>query len=335
MPRSTSSGSSGAPDAGALRDGLRRLRALVLRWRVRLSARKVGLALVYHGLDEPGGDPERRLLASHSIGRFESHVQHLSRRYRPVRASEFVAAVAARRRLQRPPVCITFDDDLRSHVEVAAPTLERHGLRGTFFLNAGWLESRRRPWWVLLDESFERNPGRVEEALAGAVSTHRPFDLKATGLEIERLEPDNRDDVETRLRQISDPEPSDWGLTEGDVAKLAAAGHEIGFHTRRHDRLPELDDADLQKALTEGRKEIEVAAGATMTAIAYPHGRSSRRVATAARRSGLRFGYTTDADRLEAGDDPLLIGRYWPSYGSAAHFSVEVAQLLAGRWGSG
>jgi hypothetical protein len=86
-------------------------------------------------------------------------------------------------------------------------------------------------------------------------------------------------------------------------------------------------------AMTDGRAELEALIGGRMTTIAYPHGRSSRRVARAARRRGFEAGYTTDAGRLQPDADQMRIGRYWPSYGPATHFAVEVAQLLAGRWG--
>ena len=39
------------------------------------------------------------------------------------------------------------------------------------------------------------------------------------------------------------------------------------------------------------------------------------------------------ARRHVAGEDLLRAGRYRPSYGLPAHFEVEVAQLMAGRWG--
>ena len=45
-------------------------------------------------------------------------------------------------RLRR-ELTITFDDGHRSQVELAAPALQRAGLRGTFFVPAGWVGCRR------------------------------------------------------------------------------------------------------------------------------------------------------------------------------------------------
>lgn len=43
-------------------------------------------------------------------------------------------------RRPRPGIVLTFDDGLRSNFEVAAPLLERHGLRGWFFVPTGFID---------------------------------------------------------------------------------------------------------------------------------------------------------------------------------------------------
>src|SRR5689334_13539494 len=102
------------------KDLLRRVLALGLRWRARLSARPVGVAIVYHGLAERAGDPARELSAPHGRAQFRAQLAHLAAHYRPVAPSELRAAAGRRRRGARIPVAVTLDDDLRSHVEIAA-----------------------------------------------------------------------------------------------------------------------------------------------------------------------------------------------------------------------
>lgn len=45
-------------------------------------------------------------------------------------------------------VCLTFDDALAEHLDVAMPIMERHGLRGTFYVNVGSPDftSRQKDW---------------------------------------------------------------------------------------------------------------------------------------------------------------------------------------------
>src|SRR5215210_6123662 len=105
--------------------------AAMLEWRLRLSTRRVGLALLYHRVDIARGDPRRELLPALDARRFAAHVRHLKRRYRLVRASELLAATAERRRGERIPVAITFDDDLPDYRKTVAPILSRWGTTAT------------------------------------------------------------------------------------------------------------------------------------------------------------------------------------------------------------
>src|SRR6266536_5065162 len=57
-------------------------------------------------------------------------------------------------------------------------------------------------------------------------------------------------------------DPPDAGLRAAQLRALVEGGFEFGFHTRRHPVLPNVTDAELSDAMTEGRREIEAIAGA-------------------------------------------------------------------------
>lgn len=316
---------------------IRDVRARGLRLRARCSALPVGLALVYHLLDDRIGDPESELVAPHSTALFEAHLAILTRHYRCVRASEFAAAVQARRRGQRPPIAVTFDDDSPSHVRRALPALASAGVRASFFLTGASLGGPSGYWWGDLETLWRRGGASAGRALAERLGLASPDDrapsLVTLADAIERLPPERRDLIARELRMVV-AEPSSPVLAPADIRRLVDAGHEVGFHTRRHYRLTGLDRPGLQRAMVEGRDELAAAAGAPLQVIAYPHGRMDATVAEEAGAHGFGAGFSTVARRHLAGDDPLAIGRYWPSYGTPAHFAVEVAQLLAGRWGA-
>ncbi len=46
-----------------------------------------------------------------------------------------------------PSLTITFDDGYRGNATIAAPILERHGLRACFFLSTIFIGTDRVPWW--------------------------------------------------------------------------------------------------------------------------------------------------------------------------------------------
>jgi peptidoglycan/xylan/chitin deacetylase (PgdA/CDA1 family) len=290
----------------------------LLRW----SDRKVGIALLHHRVGDPPGDPETELSPALGTAEFERQLERLASRHRVVRASGLLQAVATRRRGERIPVAITFDDDLSSHRRVSAPALLRHGLTATFFLSGASLERPYRYWWERLQEAFDRGldvaetlnlPGNGLHELAGA---------------IRELNPARRAEVAERLGELVGPDPADAGLRADDVRWLADAGFEIGFHTRDHHYLPNLDDAALRDAMSEGRDRLADVADQPLESIAYPHGGVDSRVAAAARTAGFKTGFTTGAEAATASTDPLLIGRVDPVYHGDGAFAADLAWRL-------
>jgi peptidoglycan/xylan/chitin deacetylase (PgdA/CDA1 family) len=286
----------------------------------RRSAARAGVALVYHRVGDPPGDLSRELLPALGSRLFAEQLRYLSARYRLVPASRLLDAASARRAGEPFPVAITFDDDLRSHVEIAAPILARAGAPATFFLTGAGLHAPHRFWWERLQEARDRGIDLSPLGIA------RPgADVHELGLAIETLPPRRLEEVNAALRRLVRPDPADAGLRAEHVAALVADGFEIGFHTRRHHRLPRLNQAELGTAIAEGRVELEAAVGAPLTTIAYPHGRADERVAAAARAAGFAAGFTGAPGPVTPASDALLLCRVSPSYTSVGELAVDVA----------
>jgi peptidoglycan/xylan/chitin deacetylase (PgdA/CDA1 family) len=284
--------------------------------------RRAAIALVYHRIGEAPGDLERELVPALPARLFERHVSYLASRYRIVTASELPRALQERRPGGPFPVAITFDDDLRSHVDFAAPILERAGVQATFFLSGASLHNARRFWWERLQEAIDR---RLDLSAAGLPTHGRIHEL---ALMVESLPARERDRVDAGLGDLVGPDPADAGLRADDVRRLADAGFEIGFHTRRHYRLPPLTNDELQRAMREGREELEGVVGRRLTTIAYPHGRADERVAAEARAAGFEVGFTGVPAPVTHETDALLLGRLSPSYDSVGELAFDVASTL-------
>jgi peptidoglycan/xylan/chitin deacetylase (PgdA/CDA1 family) len=295
---------------------LARILALVLR----SSGRRAGIALVYHALAEHAGDTSRELVPPHATARFEAHVLHLRAAYRLVRAAELVEAVLDRRRWQRFPVAITFDDDLRSHVQLAAPLLRRLGAPATFFLCGASLDKPYAFWWERLQRAFDEGV---------------PLPVEGQGIHeiagrVESMSVEERERVEQWLVARTGT-PKNAGLRLEDVQELVDARLDLGFHTLRHHRLTELDDEALRHALTEGRPGLERVSGNPLVVIAYPHGKADARVARAAGAAGFHVGFSGRHEPVVPSSDPLLLGRVEPTFGSDARFTVQLARTLLRR----
>ena len=294
-----------------------RVVALALLGVLRISKRRAGLVLVYHGLADVQGDPATELVPPHSASRFEGHLRHLAARYRLVGLEELPRAVGGRSRGEPFPVAVTFDDDLASHVEVAAPILRRTGARATFFLCGASLAEAHAFWWQRLQVANSEQAALPVEGRT----------LHEVARRIEAMTPAERAEVDSQLG-AHDVEP---GLRSEQVRRLAESGFDIGFHTFRHHVLTALDDSSLQHALEEGRRALEDATGRTIDTIAYPHGKADERVARAAAAHGFRLGVTGRYEPVVPGSDPMLLGRIEPTHGSDDRFALQVARALLGR----
>lgn len=323
--------------ANPIREVARHGRASVLRWLARMSRRRVGLVLVLHGVAAETGDRRNEIVPP--IGRhdLERHVRHLRRHYEVVAPSTIQASVARRLRGQRIPVALTFDDDLASHAEEAAPVLRRFGVPAAFFVCGASLDTSDRFWWEDLQVALDRGAldpsdmsGVAPEITEAAVARHDrgPARLAAA---IEELSPEARAVIARALRQRVGALPPTAGLRREAVGALADAGFEVGFHTFRHDRLPPLDDAALDAALRDGRAAVEAVIGRPLTALSYPHGRADGRVAAAAARHGFLVGFTGDSRVVTESDDPLLMPRIEPTAASPGAFAMQMSRFASGH----
>jgi len=78
------------------------------------------------------------------------------------------------------------------------------------------------------------------------------------------------------------------------LGRLQELGWEIGSHTRSHPRLPELDDAGLDRELAGSRAELHSRLG-SCESLAYPYGDHDARTIEAARRAGYAAAGTLPA----------------------------------------
>jgi peptidoglycan/xylan/chitin deacetylase (PgdA/CDA1 family) len=118
-------------------------------------------------------------------------------------------------------------------------------------------------------------------------------------------------------------------MSWSELATLAAAGWEIGSHTRTHPRLVELGDADLAEELAASRRECESRLGLPCRSLAYPYGAHDERVVRATAEAGYSAAGTLPDSRHPA--SPLR----WPRIGvyradDGLRFRVKTSPLMLG-----
>ena len=301
---------------------------------LRLSARKAGVAVMYHSVDHRQGDPRRELVPPHDAGLFEEQVSFLARHYRVVPAADLQDAVRARRRGHRFPVAITFDDDLACHESISLPILRRCGVTAAFFLSGASLDRPFSFHFERLQRAYDAGVPELPALVTGVAQTVGPSSVHDLALVMVEMRPEELDQAAERLLGATGPDPESAGIRRGAVRALSDAGMTVGFHTFRHDALTGLTDAQLAEAMELGRAELAEAAGAPVDVIAYPGGRCDGRVADAARAVGFRVGYSTERAPVTPASDPLLLGRIGPSLHTVGALALEAAFTLVKR-GSG
>lgn len=297
-------------------DVVRVLRLLLRTQLARFSRRRIGLSLVYHRVGPDPGHRGRELVPALGTRTFERHMRIVKLAFAPVPASALVDAVRDRRWGQRVPMAVTFDDDLGSHARIAVPALSRRKVPATFFL-CGRVDGPTF-WWDALQAAVDR--GRIADILARAdvprsvaeAWTGRPESIHAVARALLDVAPPVRDAVSAQLEAavtaagVWDRDPP---LTAAEMAMIAEAGFEIGFHTARHDFLPGLDTAALAAAVTDGHAGLRQLTGQPVSTLAYPHGGVNPAVAAATRAAGFTAAFTTAGEPVLAGQDTMTLGR--------------------------
>lgn len=122
-------------------------------------------------------------------------------------------------------------------------------------------------------------------------------------------------------QQSADLRPLSWE----QIRRLADAGWEVGSHSTRHDRLPELGDAELAEALRRSREELEARLGRPCLSIAYPYGAYDERVLRAAAAAG--FVTAATIPKRHSAHSDLS----WPRTGVYRPDSMRVFRLKISR----
>ena len=293
--------------------------ALALDLLMRCSGRALGVAIVFHRVGDPPGDPETQLVPALGSDLFRAQLELLRRRYTIVPAASLPTVASRRRRFARFPVALTSDDAWSGHVDDSLPALAQAGAVATFFLNGASLERPHAFWFDVLQRAYDRG-------LLGPPGT-----IHSEAARIQELSSARRRETVQGLLARMQSAPPATGLSSADVRRLADAGHEIAFHTREHETLTTLDDGELDRALSDGRDELERAAGRRLSAIAYPGGRADGHVLERARLAGFERGYSTMPHPVSSESNPLWLGRVYPSSESAARLSLAIGRVLSAR----
>ena len=98
-------------------------------------------------------------------------------------------------------------------------------------------------------------------------------------------------------------------MSAATLRALAAAGHEIGSHTRHHRRIRGLDAAQARDELSGSRHDLEAVLGLPVESFAFPYGSHDLRALEYVQRAGFQAAVTLKRWANGPRGNPLRLGR--------------------------
>jgi peptidoglycan/xylan/chitin deacetylase (PgdA/CDA1 family) len=245
-------------------------------------------------------DPE---VADAAPAQFRRHLETLARIGTPIAMGDLLRALDGAA-LPPNPVMVTFDDGYRSCHDVALPILRALGIPATFFVATSFVTERRLYWWERIAVAL-----RAARRPRAAITYPRAIELDPASPRTRHVLDDiikntHALDLERFLDELCAALEVEWSpaieaahadrliMTWDQIRALANAGMAIESHTRHHRVLETLDGEALRDELAGSRRELELAVGQPVRALAYPVGRpvADPRIRAAVAAAGYRIG---------------------------------------------
>ncbi len=302
------------------------------------------VVLIYHSVHY---DPDA---FAHTIGTgiihpalaFAEQMDLLARHFSPVTLDDVHRFMAGHGSLPRRAVAVTFDDGFRDNCEIAAPILARQGIRASFYVTAGCLESGRAPWFCRLAYAFHAAPdeswddpaggGRWDLGDPAARSEARTAAMRHCARLAGERQQEWVASIERSLGVPPLPQMDHIMLQASHVQSLRAAGHVIGSHTMTHPNIAHVSADDARRELRESKEALEACLGEPVKHFSYPcpiltpHWTAQTRAIT--QELGYETAVTCERERARAGRDPLLIPRLAaPMELDEFHWAIEATFL--------
>jgi peptidoglycan/xylan/chitin deacetylase (PgdA/CDA1 family) len=283
----------------------------------------------------------------HATSIFERQMEMIAKGFSAVTMDDIALFLKGNKGLPPRAVAITFDDGFKDNFRLAAPILDRFGIRGTFYVLVDAVDRSRAPWYCLLRHAFwtARNPKWTDPA-TGTVHDLRDSRgrdaafLEAAGI-CSKSSASTRDElVQTATRSL-EPEPfpdeNDLMMTWDDARALVKSGHIVGSHTMTHPNVAHVSAEDARSELTDSKLKLEKELGEAVKHFAYPHPALNPQWNETTLKITEELGYatavTTTLGAVRAGARPLAIPRTYIPRGES-DFLWHIERTLLFRNGA-
>ncbi len=198
---------------------------------------------------------------------------------------------------------IIFDDGYKDNIQYAAPILDRHKCKASFYVVTDCIDKNIPPWTQVLEHQFYfTNKESINMVFDFLPEEYRVKKLSSKSERVQyvkKIKPflkiishEQRTLILNRVAEAySDIEPPAVMMNWNDLRELKNGGHNIGSHTKTHSMLSTMtDEAEIMDELLISGKRIEQQLGHLPKAISYPIGSYNETTIRLSREAGYDIG---------------------------------------------
>lgn len=179
----------------------------------------------------------------------------------------------------RPLAALTFDDGYADNYLNAMPILQRHGVKGTFFIATGYLDGGCM-WNDKIIESVRNAKAQLDLRSLGLDSyeitseTQRVNTLNELLKTAKYLPHEKRDQLADAIADATQTIiPTNLMMTTEQLLEMESAGMEIGAHTQNHPILSKTNSKYARLDIKLGKIDLEKKLKFPIELFAYPNGK--------------------------------------------------------------
>ena len=285
---------------------------------------KQAAILRYHAIEERPQEHEHSIGTAiiHTPECFSRQMELITRRYNPVTLDDIVLFVRGEQDIPRGAVAVTFDDGYLDNYLLAAPILERFGIKAAFYITVDALIGNRAPWFCRLRHAF----GATRKSDLRIPTPSRLYELDcqmqreaAFIASCRACACSTGDAQETVLQSIEsalEVDPLDSAglmMNQNHVRALRDRGHIIGSHTMCHPNLAQIGQEEAERELHNSKIFLEAALNQPAVHFSYPNPilqpHWTQHTSAVADRIGYQTAVTSESGPVRPGDNPLALHR--------------------------
>lgn len=305
--------------------------------------------LCYHRIISEGGLISPQCISSEL---FENQMRFFASKFRLVTLDDVASHLEGKLEFEGDAMAFTFDDGYEDNYTNAAPILDRHNAKATFFIASEPVLDEKCYWIdelsVLLDALHESTvvieaPALKDIALRVSQFILAPRNLRKVQakdifLAVNVLNEVHKNMLLAVLREACKtagcvPKKTPALMNETQIKALIDGGHAIGAHTHTHPKLSNLELDKVEDEITTGVARLKERFG-EIKHFAYPFGKMADIPADKAglfnilQRCGFKSTVTTEDNVLNTDDHRFLVPRKVMSAQSVAQITLKL-ELMA------